>query len=270
MPKRTYPRIEAGTKYGRLTIIEYSHTDKHKKPIYKTVCDCGTEILVAGRAMMSGNTSSCGCLRKENRAEIGKKNYKDLLGQTFGKLTVVSREGSSHRGALWNCSCECGNTKIMPTSLLTQGTKSCGCLLGKSKACVKAKAKRSRLKREELVNLPDELRPRVKRTDGYVTISGMYHHPNANSRGVIKEHRYVMAQKLGRPLLDNENVHHINGIRSDNRPENLELWTKFQPPGQRVEDLVEYAKKLLAIYSPKSLNNDPMFANALTETIGKV
>lgn len=64
----------------------------------------------------------------------------------------------------------------------------------------------------------------------------------------IYEHRYIMEMFLGRKLLRSETVHHKNGNRSDNRIENLELWSKHQPNGQRVVDKIQWAIEILERY----------------------
>lgn len=57
----------------------------------------------------------------------------------------------------------------------------------------------------------------------------------------IPEHRYMMEQQLHRTLKPYENVHHKNGIRDDNRLENLEIWITRQPKGQRCADTLDWA-----------------------------
>lgn len=89
--------------------------------------------------------------------------------------------------------------------------------------------------------------------NGYVFLRNTGH-PDAYKNGSIMEHTVVMSTMLGRSLLPGENVHHKNGVRNDNRPENLELWTTKQPKGQRVVDQVAWAREILARYADVDLD----------------
>jgi endogenous inhibitor of DNA gyrase (YacG/DUF329 family) len=60
------------------------------------------------------------------------------------------------------------------------------------------------------------------RQDGYIAVY-YPNHPDASARGLILEHRLVAEEKYGRRILRTEHVHHLNGVRDDNRPENIEL-----------------------------------------------
>lgn len=86
-----------------------------------------------------------------------------------------------------------------------------------------------------------------KTVQGYVMIFRP-NHANARGTGCLNEHTFVMSESLGRPLTKDETVHHINGVRDDNRIENLELWSNSHPPGQRVKDKVKWAKEILMKY----------------------
>lgn len=89
----------------------------------------------------------------------------------------------------------------------------------------------------------------VSPRDGYARIRATGH-PRADKAGMVLEHIVVLETQLGRPVdwLKGEQVHHINGVKDDNRPENLELWVVSQPCGQRPVDLVDWAREILRRY----------------------
>jgi hypothetical protein len=119
-----------GQKFGRLTVLYKNGTDNVGHLIWKCKCDCGNEVDVLATNLIQQYTQSCGCIHSEVCSERGE----DLIGQKFGKLTVVSLVNVSPRKYL--CKCECGGQAIVQPGNLKNGhTQSCGCVssLGQEK-----------------------------------------------------------------------------------------------------------------------------------------
>ena len=126
-----------GQKFGRLTVIEKNlEVSKIKKRSYwNCICECGNTHVAVESVLKNGHTKSCGCLRQETTKKQGQKNTTNLIGQKFGRLTVVQRtdKRSSDRQYIWLCQCECGGYAEVITSNLTHScTHSCGCLVGEN------------------------------------------------------------------------------------------------------------------------------------------
>ena len=118
-----------GQRFGRLTAIRFvGKNNNSKENLWLCRCDCGNEVEVTLGRLSSGNTKSCGCLKKEFAKQNNYK-YENLVGKRFGILTVTEELGSGKQGVKWLCKCDCGNEITASTGDLTSGKRrSCGCV----------------------------------------------------------------------------------------------------------------------------------------------
>lgn len=116
-----------GSVFHRWTVIGGYILTPRKERKWLCRCECGTERYVLERALKSGTSQSCGCLRRERTEKM--RAY-DLAGQTFGDLTVLRRDETQGKsgGIRWLCRCSCGKEYTALSTLLVNGKRThCGC-----------------------------------------------------------------------------------------------------------------------------------------------
>lgn len=120
-----------GQKFGRLTVIGRAKSEDGGRTKWDCKCDCGSKVVVVGYSLKNGNTSSCGCFSREVKLTRFEQGRIDLIGKTFGRLTVESVSHiEDNRKTFYNCICECGNSVVTVVGNLKHGhSRSCGCLI---------------------------------------------------------------------------------------------------------------------------------------------
>lgn len=125
-PENKVTAVMAGSRIGRWTVLDDFITTPKGEKKWRCRCDCGTERYVLERSLKYGGSKSCGCLTRERSYEAVAH---DVLGKTFGDLTVVGRSKKRTKlGGYWTCLCTCGFTCEATASELVTGKKThCGC-----------------------------------------------------------------------------------------------------------------------------------------------
>ena len=119
-----------GQRFNKLIVIEkaedyISPKGKHESK-WLCKCDCGNEKIIRQSDLRSGRTKSCGrCksyLKEQNTEKILYNRFKDITGQTFGRLTALYRVGKNKQNnAVWHCKCQCGNETDVSLPALQNG-----------------------------------------------------------------------------------------------------------------------------------------------------
>ena len=116
----------SGKKFGRLTAVRAVGRKKDGSVLWLCECECSNKVITLGYSLKRLESKSCGCYNIE---VCKSRNFKDLTGQVFGRLTVVRRVENRGNKSYYECLCSCGNTVIVRGTHLKSGLiQSCKCL----------------------------------------------------------------------------------------------------------------------------------------------
>lgn len=211
----------------------------------RTLCDCGCGTRIVGsRRFAKGHGAhrqrikcACGCgALVPWTAHAKYRRPRFIRSHHFRGVNRTVKPPKNWRVPSGLCECGCGER----TSIAKQTTVRLDHYRGFPLRFIQGH--NPRFKRPE-----GRVAFRLKHVSGYIKVQAKGN-PMADSSGYVMEHRLVLSRVLGRPLTRDEYGHHLNGNRRDNLPENLEVWTRMSPPGQRVKDLVAWARALLVRY----------------------
>ena len=125
-----------GQRFGCLTVLSLGEVlaspgARSARRMWQCQCDCGNLTEVRANNLRSGNTKSCGCMRRNQPARSAKRL--DLTGQRFGHLTALRLSDRRTTPRLWTCRCDCGTVlDVWANNLCSGNSQSCGCMrLGK-------------------------------------------------------------------------------------------------------------------------------------------